>query len=224
MRFKYKKKELFLMVTQLEIYKKEYGGLSDSYLVIFELINKKFHPQNVLYPGSYCHITPSLLYPRIVYIDNLKKIKNFFKDKEVLTFVKENKKYKKNSIIDFYFTDYRSSIDEPIESFDLMISLNAGLISTACKKYLKRGGILLANDEHYDARTAFVDKDFQFIAVYDKTKRNFDFSLENLKKYFTTVKGIEITSEMIKKSRTKSPSKDPFKPKVKSTFYLFMKK
>ncbi|MFW9925018.1 MAG: hypothetical protein ACFFDW_17220, partial [Candidatus Thorarchaeota archaeon] len=91
------------------------------------------------------------------------------------------------------------------------------------KKYLKKGGVLLVNDEHYDARTAFVDKDFQFIAAY-KTNKRFDFSLENLKKYFITAKGIEITTEMIKKSITKSPSKDPFKPKIQSTFYLFLKK
>ena len=101
-----------MVPTYLEVYKKEYNGLFDHYLTIFELINDIYLPRNVLYPGSYCHITPSLIYPRVVYVDNYKKIKNFFSDKEVLFFVEEKKKYEEDTAIEFYFIDYRSIIDE----------------------------------------------------------------------------------------------------------------
>ncbi|NHJ84138.1 MAG: hypothetical protein FK734_01665 [Asgard group archaeon] len=208
----------------LEIYSKEYNGLSDYYLPIFELINTNYHPQNVLYPGSYCHITPSLFYPRVVYVDNFKKIKQFFHDKDVLAFVQENKIYEQEANIKFLFTDYRSSIDEPTASFDLLISLNAGLISQACKNYLKKGALFLVNDEHYDARTAFVDNYFQFIAVYNKASKSFNFSESNLQNYFKLSNGLEMTQEMIDTSLTKSPSKDPYKPKITAVFYLFAKK
>jgi hypothetical protein len=213
-----------MVPTHLEMFEKEYNGLLDHYLVIFELLKKAFHPHNVLYPGSYCHITPSLVFPRVVYVDNFKKIRNFFDDKEVVAFIQKNKKYKEKSKIHFYFTNYQNKINEPLESFDLLISLNAGLISTACKKYLKKGGMLLANDEHYDARTAFVDDNFQFTAAYDKTRKQFNYSEEELKKFFITKKNIRITPEMIKTSLEKPPSKDPFKPKNTSAFYLFTKK
>jgi hypothetical protein len=157
-------------------------------------------------------------------VDNLKKIEKFFEDKEVVAFIQENKRYKEKPKIRFYFIDYQNKIDEPIESFDLLISLNAGLISIACKKYLKKGGILLVNDEHYDARTTFVDDDFQLRAVYDKEKKRFNFSQDDLKKYFTIGTEIQVTQKMIDISLTKSPSKDPYKPKDTSAFYLFTKK
>ena len=211
-------------VNQLEYYMKEYSGLQDNYLKIFDLINKKYSTQKVLYPGSYCHITPSLLYPTVVYVDNYKKIKSFFDEEEVLNFVQKNKFYMEKSTIRFHFDDYRNEFGEKVETFDLLISLNAGLISQACKKYLKAGGLLLANDEHYDARKAYVDSDYQLVAIFDKVKQELDFSQDALEKYFKTKKGLVITEEMIEKSITKPPSKDPYKTSLYSAFYLFSKK
>ncbi|MBD3192969.1 MAG: hypothetical protein GF308_20190 [Candidatus Heimdallarchaeota archaeon] len=208
----------------LDRYMKEYDGLNDYYLPIFELINKKYIPRKVLYPGSYIHITPSLVFPYVVYVDFTKGVKGFFKDESVLSFIENHKSYEESPELAFYFSDYRSNFLKIIETYDLLISLNAGLISTACKKHLRKGGLLLVNDEHYDARTAFVDNDFRFIAVYDKSSKDFNYSQAMLKKYFKTKKGLTITSEMIKDSITKSPSKDPYKTKFQSAFYLFEKK
>ena len=212
-----------LKQNQIDYYIDEYNGLLDNYSKIFKLINNEYSPQKVLYPGSYCHITPSLFYPYVVYVDNYKKIRNFFTDDQVIAFIEKNKMYKEKAIMKFYFQDYKKDIEEESESFDLLISLNAGIISKACKKYLKNGGILLVNDEHYDARSAYLDKDFKLLAIFNDKSRNFSYSEDILLGFFKTRKGLEISQEMLNRSLKYSPSKDPFKLKLTSQFYLFVK-
>lgn len=211
------------MTTEyMDLFLKEYNGLEDPHMIIFELVGRKYYPEKVLYPASYCHITPSLFYPKIVYVDNFKEIEHFFDDKSIHKYVKSYKLYNVRPKITFHFQDFRDELKEKEESFDLLISLNAESISQECKKFLKKGGILLANDDHYDAREANADDDYQLVAVFDEDMKELDFSNSTLSKCFKT-KGLEITPTMISQSKKGSHNDDSFKPDFPFDFYLFEK-
>eukprot|EP00539_Tryblionella_compressa_P006728 CAMPEP_0178770490 /NCGR_PEP_ID=MMETSP0744-20121128/21424_1 /TAXON_ID=913974 /ORGANISM="Nitzschia punctata, Strain CCMP561" /LENGTH=101 /DNA_ID=CAMNT_0020426879 /DNA_START=41 /DNA_END=346 /DNA_ORIENTATION=- len=58
-------------------------------------------------------------------------------------------------------------------SFDLLISLSAGLLVQPCTPYVARHGYLLVNDSHSDARAAFVSGDWELKAYWDEETKSF---------------------------------------------------
>ena len=117
-------------------------------------------PDRVLYPGSFIHVTASLVFPSVVYVDNDRNAKRFFsKMDDVVSFVVRHKVYNETPMMAFHSSSYEADLPEPNGSFDLLISLYAGFISKPCKRYLKRGGILAVNNSHGDAGLASIDPD-----------------------------------------------------------------
>ena len=196
----------------LSLYKKYHIDREDERLGLFTILADKFKIKNALYPGSFVHITPSFVIPKVVYVDNYKKTKKLFSDPTLIEFISKKKLYKEEAVIAFHFKDYQKDIEEPKESFDLLISQYAGFISLYCKKYLKVGGLLVANNSHGDASMAFLDKDYRFTGVFNKRKGNkYTFSDKNLDTYFIPKKPREITREYLLKTQkgigyTKSPA------------------
>lgn len=193
------------------------GKTFDRYDVFLE-ISKKFEIEKAIYPGSYVHITPSLIIPEVVYIDSDKKAISFFKNKEeIINYVEKNKIYREQSKIFFEPKDYNGNLSISKKYYDLLISQFAGFVSQACKKYLKSGGILLANDSHGDATLAKVDYYFEFIGVLDFHDDKYNFSNENLDKYFTFKRERPIDIDKVTKTM-KGP-----KYKNNCDYYIFKK-
>jgi hypothetical protein len=181
------------------LYKKYHIDKEDERLDIFRILAEKFKIKTALYPGSYVHITPSLVIPKVVYVDDYKKTKQFYNNPALYEFIFQKKQYKEEAEIGFHFKDYRKNIDEPKESFDLLISQYAGFISQYCKKYLKAGGLLVANNSHGDASMASIDKDYEFTGVFNKRRANkYTFSNKNLNTYFIPKKPRKITKTYLK--------------------------
>ena len=200
----------------ISLYKKYHVDRKDERLGQFTLLAKKFKIQSALYPGSYVHITPSFVFPKVVYVDTMKQAKKFFNDPSVHEFVARKKFYPEHSMMLFHHKDYREDIDEPIESFDLLISQYAGFVSQHCKKYLKVDGLLLANNSHGDASMASIDRNYKLIGVLNKRREKYVFSDKDLSSYFIPKKIREITKEYLEKSGrgvgyTKSPTAYLFK-------------
>lgn len=151
---------------------------------IFELLAQEYHIKKALYPGSYIHITPSFYFPTTVYIDNSKKATDFFEDKGIYKFISKNRGYQELPKVIFHYADYNSDFEENPKSFDLLISQHVAFVSQSCKKYLKTGGILMANNSHGDASMAFIDTDYEFIAVIHRENRSYYLTDKNLEKYF----------------------------------------
>lgn len=147
-----------------------YNGLDDFYLPFFYWLKKNFPIKKVMYPGSYTHITPSLVFPEVVYIDNMKSSEITFKDKYTKKFINQYKFYDEKSELRFHLTDYRKIPNEKPSSFDLLISISAGFISVACVKYLKEGGLLLSDNDHNDAARAYVSNRYEFMGVLNDLK------------------------------------------------------
>ena len=142
------------MKNPFEIYMKHYVNKDDERLGLFLKLAEKYEVKNVLYPGSFVHITPSLVFPRVVYVDSYKKSADFFKGQAVHSYIQKNKVYPQDAQVIFHKSDYTKDFGEREASFDLLISQSAGFISQAGKQYLKIGGLLLVNNSHGDASMA----------------------------------------------------------------------
>ena len=66
------------------------------------------------------------------------------------------------------------------------------------KKYLKVGGILVANNSHGDASMAHLDPDFEFIAVANRRGEQFSIIDKGLERYFIPKREVDITAEYLK--------------------------
>ena len=164
-------------------------------LNLFRQLEQKYGGTRVLYPGSFVHITPSFVYPTAVYVDNDKEAQQFFANPANYDFVAKRKHYDQPTSITFHAGDFQLGIDEPDQSFDLLISLFAGFVSLHCKRYLKVGGLLLVNDSHGDATMASLDEDFQLIEIGNQTKGKYTLTDMYLDTYFVTKADTVITRE-----------------------------
>lgn len=206
----------------LNDYLLHYGGVKDCHLPAFRIIKTKFPSRKVLYAGSWIHLTPSLVFSNVVYVDNYAKMGKAFNDSKLLQYIKDHAEYAENPEIKFYKSDYKDKFGEDEASFDLLISLSSGFASQACRSYLKKDGILFVNNEHYDANMAYVDPKFELIGVF-KTAGRYIESKHIIQGYFITTKGKTITPKMANENSQRSPSKVRYKLKKKAIFYVFRK-
>jgi hypothetical protein len=203
----------------LEKYLLNYKGIKDPFRRTLLILKESFQIERVLYPGSWIHLTPSLVFPFVVYVDFLPNTKKMLEDSELLEYIRLHSE-NSEPCIKKHETDYRKGIEEEKESFDLLISLNSGLVSQYCSQYLKKDGLLLANNEHYDAIKAFTEKNFRIMGVFSNFS---ELEQKNLEEYFMTRNNQLITSEMVTENIKKPPSKAKYKLRKKALYYLFKK-
>jgi hypothetical protein len=183
-----------------DIYKKYFVDKGDERLGLFRLLTEKSSIESGLYPGSFVHITPSLVIPLMVYVDMDKRCEPFFNSEQTRAFVGKNKEYEKSAIFRFHKADFSKGFQEENSSFDILISLYAGFISKHCGKYLRRGGILLANNSHGDAPLAYLDERFELIGVVKRNGNRFSYSKKELDMYFIPKGKKPIEKEIIEKT------------------------
>ncbi|CAG0952751.1 hypothetical protein ANAEL_00159 [Anaerolineales bacterium] len=127
-------------------YQDIYHEINVERLGLFRLVGEMYSCKEVLYPGCSIHVTPSFVFPHVVYVDKSADAKAFFEDQaELMNFVMRKREYKRKPFIQFLHRDYSEVLPLQPESFDLLLSFFAGRIAPACKKYLRKGGLLLTN-------------------------------------------------------------------------------
>ena len=183
--------------TNLDLYYKYFQDRQFERQDLFQIIADEFNIQRVLYPGSFVHVTPSFVFPDVVYVDDDKQAKQFFGKPEIHDFIAQRKVYPQESKVTFHFTDYRHGFDEQFGTFDLLISQYAGFVGQHCKPYLKTGGLLLANNSHGDAGMAAIDDQYQLKAVFTFRNGKHRISGTNLDEYFIPKSQIRITKEYL---------------------------
>ncbi|SCZ79845.1 hypothetical protein [Acidaminobacter hydrogenoformans] len=192
----------------------EYRDRTGNRKELYRAVAKRYDLRSALYPGSHIDIAPSLVIPKVIYVDNFKGAISFFKSMEVLKeYINENKEYEEPCDIVFKGQDYTRELN--IEPVDLIISQYAGFVGQATKKYLRTGGILLCNDSHGDATLSRFDNDFEFVGVIGKNNRITD---SNLVEYFVMPKNKDVELAEVKE-KMKGP-----KYKLTAENYLFRKK
>lgn len=179
-----------------ETYNKYFVERSFERRDLLEKLVKKYGIKSCLYPGSHVHVTPSFYIPRVVYVDSDTKTKKIFANiEEVIAFIARRKVYRQEALYDFFGQSYSKPL--PIdEQFDFLFSQYAGPISQDCKRYLKKGGILVANNSHADAGLAALDPDYELIAVANNRGAKVSISEKNLDHYFVPKKESLSLSEL----------------------------
>jgi hypothetical protein len=203
-------------VKAVSLYWKQHVDKNDERLGQFLVLAEKYKIKSALYPGSYVHITPSLVYPILTYIDTDKRASAFFGDSDIYEYISKNKIYKEKPEICFHAEDYRKSNLKLGREFDLLISQYAGFVSQYSKKHLRIGGLLLVNNSHGDASMASIDDSYNLVSVINKRGDKYTLSEMDLDSYFVPKKSLEITKEYIEKigrgiGYTKSPAAYVFK-------------
>ena len=185
------------MKTALQLYQKYYVDREYEGLDLFQLLRDQYGVQSALYPGSFVHVTPSFVFPVTAYVDSDRQAKRAFGDPELLQLIRQRQEYDQDPQVVFYAADYTTPFGAQDESFDLLVSQYAGLISRSCKRYLRIGGLLLANNSHGDAGIAALDPDYRLAAVTDRCRGRYRVSESNLDAYFIPKKQGQNTSEII---------------------------
>ncbi len=188
------------MKNPIKLYKEYYIDRDYELDGLFRLLNERFNIRRVLYPGCYVHIAPSFIFPHVTYVDSFRKSQPFFNDPSVIPYIEERKEYQQEPQVNFLLKDYRKDLPLEQESFDLLISLYAGLISPICKRYVKPGGLILVNNSHGDASIAALDPDLTFIGAIHQRSGKFLLKEDNLEEYFIAKKPEKFTEEYIRTS------------------------
>ena len=239
-----------LRSTALTAYRRSYEkqGQPDAHQVVFASLPIPT-PKRVLYPGCYRHITASLCFSHVEYLDCDEKVSDVYKDEIVCQWVMQqwarlrsddgNDKDERDDKPTWNFTcasfdDSNLFFEEA--SFDLIISLSAGIVSTPCLRYLRDddNGYLLVNDSHGDASAAFVNPQLKLVAVYQGSNNNdndndaggWTMDTSILHEYFvTTPQGIPLAPAQAKQAATIGvKAKRSYKLAKEAPFYLFQKR
>jgi hypothetical protein len=150
----------------VDLYKRHYADFQFERMGLFQAIERKFGCRDVLYPGSYVHVTPSFFFPHVVYADRSPVAGRFFGDhRAVLDYVNSRKTYEQPAYFRLISGDYTKPLPLQEQRFDLLISLNASHVARTCKHYLKFGGILVTNNHRGDALEAAHDAEYALTAV-----------------------------------------------------------
>lgn len=183
----------------IDLYKQYFIDRSFERLDLFQILAERYEIESALYPGSFVHVTPSFVFPVTTYVDMDRRAKLFFEHPDLVDFIAKCKTYPQDPIVTFHASDYRKSIDEPDESYDLLISQYAGFVSQHGKRYLKIGGLLLVNNSHGDASMASIDDGYEFKAAIIRSGRFHRISDRNLDSYFISKKPTQVTKAYLER-------------------------
>lgn len=149
----------------------------------------------VLYPGSFVDLGASFAFDDVTYVDNDKRAAKFFADEEgVREIIGEERA---DHQINFIAGDYRKDLGLEQESFNLLVSLYAGIVSEPCGKYVEIGGWLLVNGSHGDATMSTLDERFELAAVVISRAGSYKVDATNLERFLIPKKQAETTREEI---------------------------
>lgn len=158
----------------MQLYESTYKSLQFERAGLFAAIRENYRVREVLYPGCSVHITPSLYFPHVVYVDRSESAAQFFADeKPIRHFVNRNRQYKQSSYIRFIHGDYSEPLPLREDSFDLLLALFAGGVAKRCAHYLKIGGALLTNNHQADAMDALTMRGLKITAKIQLNKQDY---------------------------------------------------
>lgn len=209
----------------LTAYKRAYkgGGASDFHYPIFQAAAELTGCKSVFYAGSHRHVTMSLVFPDVLYIDIDERVGDVFVSASAAEYVRENKTYREEHALAFRCADYTQL--QPDRKYDLLASLSAGQAAPHCSKHIREGGFILASDAHSDARTALLMDCWKLFAVWDDETEKFTTEQETLDRCFR-VRGTGnlISAEQVRESvQVGTVSKRKFKLLAEPMFFLFRK-
>lgn len=167
---------------------------------LFRAVADAIDAETVLYPGSWCDVVASFVWPSVTYVDTDRRAARFFADtdgvREIITTVGGAPA---DPHVRFVRADYTEPLPVDAESVDLLVSLYAGPVSRHCTSYLRFGGVLLVNPSHGDAALASIDPRYELSGVVVSRGSGYSVTTTDLDRYLVPKEPIEITAELIER-------------------------
>lgn len=173
----------------LNLYRHYHLNRDDDRLGMFRLLAEHFPIHSALYPGCFVHLTPALVFPRVIFVDMDRRAQSFFKQAAVGDYIRQHKSYTADPQVVYLPGDYTQPLAVEAGSVDLLISQYAGFVSQHCTRYLKVGGFLLANNSHGDASLASLDERYRLAGAIQRRKQRFRLDRDDLEKYLVPKSG-----------------------------------
>ena len=165
---------------------------------LFRTVASAVRAEAVLYPGSYCDVAPSFVFPAVTYVDVDRRAAQFFADEDgVREIVAVHAKAPAEPLIRFIHADYTGDLDLASGSFDLLVSLYAGFVSEYCTDQLRVGGALLVNPSHGDAAMASIDPRYELSGVVAARSGEYPLRTAALETYLIPKKPVELSPELL---------------------------
>jgi hypothetical protein len=178
---------------------------------LFSAVARSVDAATVLYPGSWCDVAASFVWPSVTYVDLDRRAGRFFDDVDgVRQIIAGQDGSPAEPQLRFLHADYTEPLPVELESFDLLVSLYAGPVSRHCTEYLRVGGTLLANPSHGDVALASIDSRYELVGVVRSTSADHRVSIDDLASYLVPKRSVEVTVDLIERTHrgvayTRSP-------------------
>lgn len=172
-------------------------------LRLFSALANAREVSNALYPGSFVDIAPSFVFDSVTYVDTDRRAATFFADSvgvdEIIAGHRPNASKAAWRFISGDYTGDLGNADlgAALGPFDLLISLYAGFVSEHCTRYLRHGGLLLANPSHGDAAMASIDPRYRLAAVVNTRAGRYAISTDDLDTYLLPKRPTEVDAELL---------------------------
>lgn len=167
---------------------------------LFGLLAAAWRIDSALYPGCYVDLSPSAAIPHVVYVDTDRRAARYFADLGSVARDLGRGQFAPDQGVVFHAMDYTSQLPVPAASQDLLISLYAGLVWDACRRYLRPGGLLLANTSHGDASIAALDPDLRLVAAVHQRDGRYRLDRDTLDRYLVPTTPAAADADLIRAS------------------------
>lgn len=160
---------------------------------LFRAVADAVPAREVLYPGSWCDVAASRVWPRVTYVDSDRRAAAFFADPEGVREIVGRAEVG----VTFVAGDYTGDLGLS-GGFDLLVSLYAGLVSDHCTDRLRVGGWLLANTSHGDVGLASLDARYRLVGVVAGRSGRYVVRTEDLEGYLRPAREQRPTAELFR--------------------------
>lgn len=167
---------------------------------LFSAVADAVKVSQVLYPGCFCDLAPSFVWPSVTYVDVDRRAGQFFADHEGIRELLEGHGADPENAVRFLQADYGDPLELEEGSFDLLVSLYAGFVSEHCTRYLAVGGHLLANPSHGDVAMASIDPRYRLVGVVNSRGGRYSVTRKDLDTYLVPKRDVEVTRAALHES------------------------
>ncbi len=168
---------------------------------LFAAIAEHWPVERALYAGSYVDLSPSTAIRDVTYVDTDARARRFFgADDVVADELAGRTTYDEQPVVRFLAMDYGEPLPVDDESMDLVISLYSGLAWRHTSRYLRAGGLLLANNSHGDASMAALDHTLTLEAAVISRDETYRLSTTGLDTWLVPKRPESLTVEAVERT------------------------
>lgn len=183
----------------------EFDRFPDDRVRLFEaLYDYTPNAKRVLYPGCFVDIGPSVWFDDVTYVDIDKRTPRFFGQESAVTELVVEKRNAAGRTdggeptVTFHHCDYADELPIEDNSVDLLISLYAGFISEHNARYVRPGGLIMANNSHGDASMAALSPENRLVAVVLHRDGKYRVERDDVETFMVPKRGEQPTAEELR--------------------------